>query len=249
MNEKNTKNKKNDVKMSAEDIQLYRLFCIFGVAILGFAALRMISYGTFFEILGVGRWIALALLVLTIGGYIYLRFVKKIDESDKVITTTGIAYFLIPIFTLLACFRAMEQPMFKCQVAFGFVALFATIYNIYKKEFKTISAVTFVSLMALYYASTPLYTWLEKTLNVVSKGIIFVLPIVMILLSLPAIRAKLGLQDVSDKFNTWISIIMYAVILVCALVVTLVPALFLYMMIALLAIYVVVGIVCTIRLI
>ena len=103
--------------------------------------------------------------------------------------------------------------------------------------------------MALYYASTPLYTWLEKTLNVVSKGIIFVLPIVMILLSLPAIRAKLGLQDVSDKFNTWISIIMYAVILVCALVVTLVPALFLYMMIALLAIYVVVGIVCTIRLI
>ena len=209
--------------MSAEDIQLYRLFCIFGVAILGFAALRMISYGTFFEILGVGRWIALALLILTIGGYMWMIVHLSILK--------------------------MEQPMFKCQVAFGFVALFATIYNIYKKEFRTISAVTFVSLMALYYASTPLYTWLEKTLNVVSKGIIFVLPIVMILLSLPAIRAKLGLQDVSDKFNTWISIIMYAVILVCALVVTLVPALFLYMMIALLAIYVVVGIVCTIRLI
>ncbi len=249
MNEKNTKNKKNDVRMTAEDIQLYRLFCIFGVAILGFAALRLISYGTFFNILGVGRWIALALLILTIGGYIYLRFVKKIDESEKVITSTGVAYFLIPIFFLLASFRAMEQPMFKCQVAFGFVALFATIYNIYKKEFRTISAVTFISLMALYYASTPLYSWLEKTLNVVSKGVIFLLPIAMILLALPTVRAKLGLSNMSDKFHMWLSIIMYAVILVCALVVMIVPALFLYMMIALLAVYVVVGIVCTIRLI
>ncbi len=249
MNEKNITNKKKDVKVASEDLQLYRLFCIFGAAILGFAAFRMIPYATFSRVLLYGQWVALGLLVLVIGAYIYIRFVKKPDEYGKVITSTGIAYFLIPVLLLLATFRLMEQPIFKCQVAFGFVALFAAIYNIFKKEFRVISALTFISIVSLYYASTPLYSWFEMTLNVISKGLIFLLPIALIAVILFAKKSKKFSEFIEDRFGALITVIMCVILLVCAVVVLLVPSAFLYVMLAIFAVYIVLGIVCTIRLI
>ena len=249
MNEKNINNKKKDVKLPAEDIQLYRLFCIFGAAILGFAAFRMIPYATFFRVLMYGQWVALGLCVLSIAALIYVRLIKKTDETGKVITSVGVAYFLIPILFMLSVFRTMEQPIFKCQVAFGFIALFAAIYNIFKKEFRLISAVTFLSIMALYYASTPFYSWFEKTLNVVSKGLIFLLPVALIVAIVLSTRFKNSEQAITDKFGSLLTIIMCAVLLVAAIVVLIVPSVFLYVMISVLVVYVMIGIVCPIRLI
>lgn len=249
MNEKNINNKKKDVKVSAEDIQLYRLFCIFGAAILGFAAFRLIPYATFSRVLLYGQWVALGLLLLAIGALVYVRFVKKIDERGKVLTSTGIAYFLIPVLFLLAAFRAMEQPLFKCQVVFGFIALFAAIYNIFKNEFRVISAVTFLSIMALYYAATPLYSWFEMTLNVISKGVIFLLPAALIAWVVYVRCTNKESELITDKFGAVLTIIMCALLLVCALIVLIVPSIFLYVMFTIFAVYIVLGIVCTIRLI
>lgn len=249
MNEKNINNKKNNVKVSSDDLQLYRLFCIFGAAILGFAVFRMIPYATFSRILVYGQWVALVLLVLAVGAFAYVRLVKKPDESGNVITSTGIAYFLIPVLLLLVMFRSMEQPVFKCQVAFGFIALFAAIYNIFKNEFRAISAVTFLSIVALYYASTPLYSWFEIALNVISKGLVFLLPAALIVTAVFAKRFKKENKLIVDKFGAILTIIMCAVLLVCAIVTLIVPSAFLYIMFAIFAVYIVLGIVCTIRLI
>ena len=175
--------------------------------------------------------------------------VKKPDESGRVITSTGVAYFILPVLLLLVMFRSMEQPAFKCQVAFGFIALFAAIYNIFKNEFRAISAVTFLSIMALYYASTPLYSWLEITFNVISKGLVFLLPVALIIMVVLAKCSKKENKLFADKFGAILTIIMCAVLLVCAIVTLIVPSAFLYIMFAIFAVYIVFGIVCTIRLI
>ncbi len=248
MNEKNMTSKKNKAALPEEDIQLYRLFCIFGVAILGFAGFRL-PYATLFGFLRWGQWLTLGLLVLVIGAYVFIHFVKKVDESKNIVTSTGVAYFLIPVLYLLTTFRSMEDPMIKCQVAFGFVALFAAIYNIFKKEFRLISAVTFLSLVALYYASHTTYDTYENILAIASKGLIFLIPALVIAALVIPQNSKRAASLVKDKFGKILTIVMCAVLLVCALLVLIVPSVFLYVMIAILAVYVVVGIVCTIRLI
>ncbi|MBQ9748936.1 MAG: hypothetical protein IJV98_09145 [Clostridia bacterium] len=245
MNEKNKKNTNVDVKHTAEDIQLYRLFCIFGAAILGFALFRMVPYNVFSRVLGIGQWVALGLLVLVIGGYLFVRLVRKPDESGRIVTSTGLAYFLIPVLLMLACYRTMSDPGFKCQVAFGFVALFAAIYNIFKQDFSRISAVTFLSIISLYYASTATYNWLENIFAVAAKIAIFLIPALMIAKILLDRRAK---KDVS-RFDMVLTLAMCAFLLACAVLVLIVPSIFLYAMITILVVYVIVGIVCTIRLI
>ncbi len=245
MNEKNMKNNQNQAKHLAEDIQLYRLFCIFGAAILGFALFRMVPYNVFSRILGVGQWIALGLCVLAIGGYLYIRLVKKPDESNRIVTTTGLAYFLIPVLLMLACYRTISDPSFKCQVAFGFIALYAAIYNIFKKNFSDISAVAFLSIVSLYYASISTYNWIENTLSVVAKIAIFLIPVALIVKILLDRRNNKN----ADRFDMILALIMSILLIVCAVIVLIVPSVFLYMMISILVVYVVVGIVCTIRLI
>ncbi len=250
MNQKKKVNQ-NNTNLSADDIQLYRLFCIFGAAILGFAAFRLITPATFNKLLyPVGQWVALALLVVAIGVFVYLRFVKKINELGHIVTVTGIAYFVIPVLFLLAVYLKLDYPEYKCQVLFGFISLFAAIYNIFKREFRVVSAVTFLSMAALYYASTSVYnSALEIVFHYISLGTMFLIPAAMLILLLLPKHPKKLLELVPDKAGTWITAAVCGALLVAALIVLLVPAIFLYVMISMLVIYVVIGIVCTIRLI
>ncbi len=245
MNDKNMKKTKIEAKHSAEDIQLYRLFCIFGAAILGFALFRMVPYNVFSRILGVGQWVALALCLATIGVFIYFRVVKKLDESSRIVTIGGIAYFLIPIFLLLACYRSISNPEFKCQVAFGFVALYAVIYNIFKKNFCSISATTFLAIIALYYASRETYNTIENVIAVVAMVAIFVLPVALA----AKVRLDIRAKNEADRFDTILTHIMCALLLVCAVITLINQAIFSYILISILVVYVIIGIVCTIRMI
>ncbi len=249
MNEKNMTGQ-NTKPISKEDIQLYRLFCIFGAAILGFAAFRLVPYATFSKVLyPAGRFVALALLIAVAAGWVFIRFVKKTDESERIVTSTGVAYFLIPVLYLLFTFLWMDAPIMKCQVAFGFVSLFAAIYNIFKKEFRAISAVTFLTIMALYYASHDFQFAYEEILSVICKGLVFLIPAAMIVALLIPCCKKKTCALVTDKFGKLLTIGLSALLIVLALVTLILPAIFLYIMIAILAVYVVIGIVCTIRLI
>ena len=245
MNEKNKKNVTNEIKHTAEDIQLYRLFCIFGAAILGFALFRMVPYNVFSKILGVGQWIALGLFVLACAAFAVVKLVLKLDESGRIVTVSGIAYFVLPVLLMLACYRTMSNPDFKCQVAFGFLALFAAICNIFKKDFIRISAVTFLSIIAMYYASTETYNWIENVLAAVSMVMVFAIPVLF------AVACLIGNRKIKDssRFDTALMLGVCAFLLVCAAIVTFVPSVFIPVMIAVLIAYVLVGIVCTIRLI
>ncbi len=250
MNQKNINNQ-NTEKLSADDIQLYRLFCILGAAILGFAGFHYISPATFSKVLRYGQWVTLVLLIATVGVYCYIHFVKKPDESKRIVTTTGVAYFLIPVLLLLTCFRSLEQPVFKCMVAFGFVSLFAAIYNIFvvKKEFRVITGVTLLSVVALYYASHTLYSTLEISISVACKALVFLIPAALLAAALFPNRSKKLKESISDRFASVLCIIMSVVLLICAFLALIVPSAFLYIFITVLTTYVIVGVVCTIRLI
>ena len=261
MTDKKIKNKQNAEVMSQEDIQLYRLFMIFGVAILGFAGLRLIPEHVFSRMLGVGRWIALALLVIATAAYVYVRFIKKVNESGKLITSTGIAYFLLPILFMLTTYRSFDKANFKFQLFFALLSIFAVIYNIYRREFKNITALAFVCAVGLYYAAHPVYSaaysWIEIAVAAVSEALMIAFPVFAIVLLICAMMNKKGVvrfkghtvYELPGKFAGILGIVMSAVLLIGAAVLMVLPLAFTYVMIAILVCYVVIGIVCTIRLI
>ncbi|MBQ8495963.1 MAG: hypothetical protein IJ489_00710 [Clostridia bacterium] len=261
MTDKKTKNKQNAEAMAQEDIQLYRLFMIFGAAILGFAGLRLIPDYVFSRVLGIGQWIALALLVIATAGYIYIRCIKKVDESGKLITSTGVAYFLLPVLFMLATYRSFDKANFKFQLFFALLSIFAVIYNIYKREFKNITALTFICAIGLYYAAHPVYSvaysWIEIAVAALSEALMIAFPIFAIVLLICAMMNKKGVvrfkghtvYALPSKFGGILAFVMSSVLLLAAAILMIVPAIFTYVMISVLVCYVIVGIVCTIRLI
>ena len=261
MTDKKIKNKQNAEVMSQEDIQLYRLFMIFGAAILGFAGLRLIPDHIFSRVLGIGQWIALALLVIATAAYIYIRCIKKVNESGKLITSTGIAYFVLPVLFMLATYRSFSNANFKFQLFFALLSIFAVIYNIYRREFKNITAITFISAIGLYYAAhsvfTSAYNWVEIAVAALAEALMVALPVFAIAILICAMTSKNGIvrfkghkvYEIPSKFAGVLGLVMCVVLLVAAAVLMILPLAFTYVMIALLICYVVVGIVCTIRLI
>ena len=55
MTDKNVKKTQKNSVLPKEDIQLYRLFAIFGAAIIGFAGLRLINESKLLRFLKIGR--------------------------------------------------------------------------------------------------------------------------------------------------------------------------------------------------
>lgn len=245
--------------MSQEDIQLYRLFLIFGAAILGFAGLRRLSdiEGAFLNFLSVGSWIALALLIVTTAVLIYVRCVKKVDESGRVVTSVGVAYFLIPTFFILFAYPYFDKANAKFQLLFALISVFAVIYNIFKREFKNITALTFVCAIGLYYTANATYDVLETIFAIAAKALMIAAPAIVIVLLICAFSNKKGIvsfgkhkiYELPSKFGGIVALVVSAALLLAALLLLFVPTLFTYVMISILVLYVALGIVCTIRLI
>ena len=258
MTDKNIKKTQNNTALPREDVQLYRLFAIFGAAIIGFAGLRLLNESKLLSfLLQGGIWGALVLLILSIAWPIYIRCVRKIDESGKVFTSVGVAYFLIPVFLMLVTYPVFNNANVKYQVAFAGISIFAVIYNIFKREFKNISALTFVCAALLYYVHATTYNWLENAIAIAAKILIFVIPAAVIILLVCSLMSKNGSVKMSgreiyrlpSKFAGILTLILCAFFIAAGLILLFVPEAFLYIMVSLLALYIIIGIVCTIRLI
>ena len=131
MTDKNIKKTQNNTALPREDVQLYRLFAIFGAAIIGFAGLRLLNESKLLSfLLQGGIWGALVLLILSIAWPIYIRCVRKIDESGKVFTSVGVAYFLIPVFLMLVTYPVFNNANVKYQVAFAGISTLSPLSQI-----------------------------------------------------------------------------------------------------------------------
>ena len=61
---------------------------------------------------------------------------------------------------MLVTYPTFSNANVKYQVAFAGISIFAVIYNVFKREFKNISALTFVCAALLYYVHATTYNWL-----------------------------------------------------------------------------------------
>ena len=142
----NKTKKQNAAALAEQDLQLYRLYLLFAVALVGFSVFRFLPTNFFYIFHGVGTWIVTVLLLFALGAFIYIRRYLKPDESKKVITSSGIAYFLIPTLFMLAFYGYFSNAGVKFQIAFAMLSVYAIIYNIYKNNFRVLTAVVFIAL-------------------------------------------------------------------------------------------------------
>ena len=256
---KQNKNKQKNAAIAAEDIQLYRLYLLFAVALVGFSAFRFLPANFFYAFKGVGSWIMTVLLLFVLGAYIYIRRYIKPDESKKVITTAGIAYFVIPVLFMLAFYGYFSSANLKFQIAYALIAVYAIIYNIYRTNFRILTAVAFISVVGLYYIANPAefltYRWMEFVFSSVVITLAIALSSAFVILSAFALSHKKGMIrvrqhvifEIRDKCVDVASMLLCAFILAVAVLLFFAPSLFLYAIIAVLAFYVGVGILCTVR--
>ena len=244
---------------AAQDIQLYRMYLLFGVSVLGFSAFHFLPKKFFYAFHGVGTWLMSVLLLLAIGAYIYLRLYIKPNESKKIVTSSGIAYFLFPILFMLAFYGYFSNAGTKFQIAFAMISVYSIIYNIYKTNFSNLTAIVFLTVLGLYYIANPVeflsYHWMEFVVSAVLKVLAVVLPSVSVILTAAALTHKKGiirvhnriLYEMRDKYVGIASLVMSAILLAAALLLFFVPSLFVYVIIAVAAFYVGAGILCTVR--
>jgi len=242
-----------------QDIQLYRLYLLFAVALIGFSAFRFLPANFFYIFHGVGTWIVSAFLLFVLGVFIYIRCHLKLNESKKVITSSGIAYFLIPTLFMLAFYGYFSNAGVKFQIAFAMLSVYSIIYNIYKNNFRILTAVVFIAFIGLYYIAHPVeflsYRWMEFVFAAVVQALSIALSTVYVVLCAAALKHKKGIVrihnhvifEIRDKCMGIVSLILGAVLVVAAVLLFFAPSLFVYTVIAVAALYVGVGILCTVR--
>lgn len=245
--------------LAEQDIQLYRLYLLFAVALVGFSAFRFLPANFFYAFHGVGTWIVTVLLLFVLGAFIYVRRYLKPDESKKVITTSGIAYFLIPTLFMFAFYGYFSNASLKFQIIFAMLSVYSIIYNIYRNQFRILTAVVFISFIGLYYIAHPVeflsYRWMEFVFATVLQVITVALLTVYVVLCATSLKHKNGtvrvhnrvIYKMHDKCIGVFSLILAAVLLASAVLLFFAPSTFVYTIIAVAALYVCVGILCTVR--
>lgn len=245
--------------LAEQDIQLYRLYLLFAVALVGFSAFRFLPANFFYMFHGVGTWIVTVLLLFALGAFVYIRRYLKPDESKKIITSSGIAYFLIPTLFMLAFYGYFSNAGIKFQIAFAMLSVYAIIHNIYKNDFRILTAIVFVAFIGLYYIAHPVeflsYRWMEFVFAAVAQTVALALFTVYVILSAVALKHKKGIVrvhnhvifEIRDKCMGVASLVLGAVLLAASVLLFFAPSLFVYTIIAVAALYVGVGILCTVR--
>lgn len=255
----NKTKKQNAAALVEQDIQLYRLYLLFTVALVGFSAFRFLPANFFYMFHGVGTWIVTVLLLFALGAFIYIRRYLKPDESKKVITSSGVAYFLIPTLFMLAFYGYFSNAGVKFQIAFAMLSVYSIVYNIYKNNFRILTAVVFIAFIGLYYIAHPVeflsYRWMEFVFAVAAQAIALAFSTVYVVLSAVSLKHKKGIVcvhnhvifEIRDKCMGVASLILGVVLLSTAVILFFAPSLFVYAVIAVAALYVGVGILCTVR--
>ena len=255
----NKTKKQNAAALAEQDIRLYRLYLLFAVALVGFSAFRFLPANFFYIFHGIGTWIVTVLLLFALGAFIYIRRYLKPDESKRMITSSGVAYFLIPSLFMLAFYGYFSNAGVKFQIAFAMLSVYAIIHNIYKNNFRILTAVVFIALIGLYYIAHPVeflsYRWMEFVFAAVAQAFAIALSTAYVVLSAAALKHKKGIVrvhnhvifEIRDKCMGTFSLILSAVLLAASVLLFFASSLFVYTVIAVAALYVGVGILCTVR--
>lgn len=249
--------KKANNKMPKEDILMYRIVILLIVGILGMALLRSFSLGIDTDIADVLFWLSIPLLAFAVLLPRFLKSDKKEKSSDSIISIGGISLFIGLIAFMMLTYQYVQSAMIKFQVLFLAVVFLGFLYNIHTRGFFKISLVTFAELVSLYYATGEFTFPAEKILHVISPVISVLLPLACITIEAcghlltddgKISIGKITLSSSEKGFYSISMIISSLIMLVFSVLLLIMPQMISPIIVILLIMYIIFGIICTIKL-
>ena len=189
-----------------EDIKSYRLMIEFLLAIAALS-LAIMAGNASLEIIPK----VLPILLLVTGVFfglsaLYFSFmrIKRIDETDKVITSTGIFGNATALFFLTSAFYLYTDVQLLTSALIAFIVVYI-VYNIEGNGFFGYSALTAATYMSLVIAGRPSlvarsYNVIGDVIILASKVLVFAVPALMIVIALLTFFKK-GVTVLGIKFD------------------------------------------------
>lgn len=254
-----------------EDVSTYRLLVLVMVAIIGFALIGVLNANAvklegwffvdnlpFISVKGFMLILAGILAVLSIAFYVFRHVVKKIDESASVITSFGIMAFFVILFVGFFFFRYFSSAATKMEIFFLLAIVLSFFYTLcsrkffYESLFAAICGVTIA-----YIGSSASFRGVESVFRIAVEVIGFAAA-ALALITFAVLTAKkkivignktiLKLSDFT-KLDILFWVICSVISLLFAALSILIPGFLVFGLIGFFALYLVFGILCTIKII
>lgn len=257
----------NEIKKSKEEIELKnntivnRMMIMFGLATAAVVALLLIKRsGGATERIFVLDWLfylKIASGILLAGAIVYFAVQKKrnVDESLKMFSSITLLILTVILFSICMLYQYFGNMAMVIIVIGALVLSF--VYNFYQRDYFYYSVFTVINVMLMYLVRTGLSRMIWKNILIyTSKVLIFVIPVIVVGVLLYA-----KVKDGAVKFNGKSYMIMKpsylylpfyigaAIAIIAGVVGLFLGSYVIYLIIAQLAVYLLFGIIYTIKMI
>jgi len=247
---KNTKKRNQTSELAINRLML--LFCAAIFATLGMVYLNNIDIHTeahFVEyVLPTCTIVTGVLLLAALAFFIYKR-VRRQDDSKKVFSSGVLLFIAACLFGFFASFKLIKSTPNALTVMIGAVVVVTAIcfiYYLYNRDFFNYAVMTAVGAVLMYLGKEP-FDFVGDTLGSVAKLLAILMPIAVIVLLVLNKAGKLNFMNPGYKYYPFFT--GAGIMLGTMLVSLFAPALFIYLFMAFLAVFLIITIAYTVRMI
>lgn len=246
---------KNTKKLSKSDITFYRLVLLFVYAIVSLIGINVIAKNEIACRPVLDSWIfkVFALLVFALCVF---AIVKKIGE-DKTIRLNAIAKVAAPVFFMFALYTNLNMGYLKTEIVIIATVLLSFVDIVYPKSFYFVSLFYTIEFAAIYYVRYNSSSKIvDQILAYISYPISIIIPVCFIVLAVLLLKGtqikklkSLYVQKKNQKMFNYVLLVTGIFALVCAILVMVLPVVYVVMPYVLLGGYILMGVVGTVKII
>lgn len=250
MNENETKEKK---VLSKNDTMFYRLLVLFVYAIISIIGINTIRTYEINCRKVFSSWIFIAGMIILFLACLYV-IIKKIG-SDKLIRLNTIAKVCAPITVMFALYTSINNANLKTEYVIIATIVLAFVMIVYPKNFFNVAiavAIEYFAMYCIYYASPNV---VDKIFFYISYPVSILVPLCVIALVLIGMNkkelslGKINIEVGDNKLFKLLTVVLMAICIISAILTIFVPVTYAVVHIVLLASFIIVGVICTIKLI
>ena len=251
----NSKTKNNKKRNQTSELAINRLmllFCASIAAILGMVYLNNIDMHTEAQfVVNVLPYFTIitGVLLLAAAAFFIYKKIKKQDDSKKVFSSGVLLFIAACLFGFFASFKLVKATPNALTVMIGAVIAVTAIcfiYYLYNRDFFNYAVMTAVGAVLMYLGKEP-FNFAADTIGSVAKLLAFLMPVAVIVLLVLNKAGKLNFMPRDHKYYPFF--IGAGVMLGTMIVSLFAPALFIYLFLAFLAVFLVITIAYTVRMI
>ena len=254
------KNKKNTAealaKKQKDDVALYRIIILLLGGMIGFPLIGMLGkipkeiWDEYMPLFCICGWVLVATAIFV---PVYFKKVLKKNEDGKLITSFGIGVSLALSGFIFALYPFLDDASGKFQIAFIMVILTGCVYHLYTRGFFEISVSLCVCMVFFYFINVQPFTYFELFLNYFCKIAVFPVSIcglVLTILKLVGVKEgkKFSRLLPDNRFYAVISAVVWGSALAAAALLIAFSASFVFILTYFIVLFIVLGIICTIKL-